>query len=308
MLKNYKIICRHMYFIQEKMEWKIGCSGFHYKDWKTFFYPEGLPQRKWLNYYCSCYNTLELNSTFYKFPTAEGLARWYDQSCEGFRFSVKVPRLITHYKKFNECRTLMDDFYHAVDNGLREKAGCILFQLPATIIYSEETLDKICSYAAQGHRNVIEFRHKSWWNKSVMEKLRSSNIIFCNVSHPDLTDKMYFTSDVTYFRMHGIPNLYYSAYPENDIISIFTRLMKQGGLKEVYIYFNNTATCGAVDNSTFLQLLAEMEMAHDFTDLSMKKTKAGKEGKVNKDEGKAPAKKSSKKAVKVKYPAVRDLG
>jgi uncharacterized protein YecE (DUF72 family) len=92
----------------------IGCSGFHYKEWKDIFYPEKLPQTKWFQFYCQHFNTLELNVTFYKFPTESSLAKWYNTSPNDFKFSVKAPRLITHYKKFIDCQSLLMDFIAAL--------------------------------------------------------------------------------------------------------------------------------------------------------------------------------------------------
>ncbi len=77
-------------------KWWIGCSGFHYKGWRGKFYPEGLPQKKWFEFYCQYFNTVELNTTFYRFPRIGDLRAWYDRSPDGFRFSVKAPRFITH--------------------------------------------------------------------------------------------------------------------------------------------------------------------------------------------------------------------
>src|SRR5215203_2912212 len=125
------------------MEWRIGCSGFSYADWKEIFYPTGLPQKKWFDYYCSHFNTLELNTTFYRFPQLKFLENWYDKSPANFDFSVKAPRLITHYKQFVDTERLLSDFYGTVREGLRDKLGCILFQMPASITYSDDKLDRI---------------------------------------------------------------------------------------------------------------------------------------------------------------------
>ena len=122
------------------MQYHIGCSGFYNKDWKNDFYPNGLAQRKWFEYYCTQFNSLELNTTFYRFPRVEFLQKWYDKSPSDFKFSVKAPRLITHFKQLKDCERLLDDFYSTIREGLKEKLGTVLFQLPAKIIYSEELL------------------------------------------------------------------------------------------------------------------------------------------------------------------------
>src|SRR5258708_6683244 len=111
----------------------IGCSGFHYREWKEKFYPEKMPQRKWFDYYSSQFNTIELNVTFYRFPQIKTLQNWYEKSPAEFCFAVKVPRLITHYKQFNDTDQLLTDFYSTTRSGLREKLGPVLFQLPGKI-------------------------------------------------------------------------------------------------------------------------------------------------------------------------------
>src|ERR1700761_2596837 len=99
-------------------EWKIGCSGFHYKEWKELFYPKGLPTTKWLAFYAERFNTLESNFTFYSMPTEASLLKWYQQTSASFTFSVKAPRVITHYKKFAAVEQELSSFYAIVQNGL----------------------------------------------------------------------------------------------------------------------------------------------------------------------------------------------
>jgi uncharacterized protein YecE (DUF72 family) len=95
--------------MKQFMQYFIGCSGFHNKDWKEVFYPKGLLQSKWFEFYCTQFNTLELNTTFYRFPRIEILQQWYNKSPADFRFSVKAPRLITHYKQFNDVARLLNE-------------------------------------------------------------------------------------------------------------------------------------------------------------------------------------------------------
>ena len=103
------------------IKWHIGCSGFHYREWKHKFYPEKLPQKRWFEFYSTQFNTLELNVTFYRFPQLAVLEGWYERSPSDFSFAVKAPRLITHYKQFNECESLLNDFYDTVQKGLKER-------------------------------------------------------------------------------------------------------------------------------------------------------------------------------------------
>ncbi len=232
----------------------IGCSGFHYKDWKDFFYPEKLPQSKWFEFYCEHFNTLEINNTFYKFPTEKSLVKWHDASPEDFKFSVKAPRLITHYKKFSGCETLLHDFYTSISKGLQNKLGCVLFQLPPQLVYTPEMLDLIMSSVDPSFKNVFEFRHLSWWNENVFTQFKKRKLIFCSISFPKLPDEVKATASNIYYRFHGVPVLYKSTYSEKFVENIYQEIKIQAP-KEAWVYFNNTWGNAAVINSKYLQKL-----------------------------------------------------
>lgn len=232
----------------------IGCSGFHYKEWKNIFYPDGLPQSKWFAFYCEHFNTLELNTTFYKFPTVKSLQKWYDNSPVDFKFTVKAPRLIPHYKRFSECESYLDDFYSACSQGFKNKLGCVLFQLHPQIKYSEESLKNIISSLDISFKNVLEFRDESWWNESVFKALKKQNIIFSGISYPKLPDALIPTHSNLYYRLHGVPVLYKSAYPEKFLEEKFSGLSKSK-INEAWIYFNNTWGSAAIENARYLQNL-----------------------------------------------------
>ena len=110
-------------------EYFSGCSGFFYNHWKGLFYPEKLPKNKWLQYYAEHFNTVEINNTFYRYPTEKLLKGWYEKTPENFRFTLKANRAITHTHKFNNTQDLTTRFYERSTN-LKEKLLCVLFQLP----------------------------------------------------------------------------------------------------------------------------------------------------------------------------------
>ncbi len=234
----------------------IGCSGFHYKEWKGIFYPEGVPQSKWFQFYCSQFNTLEINTSFYKFPTPKSLRKWFDSSPEEFRFSVKAPRLITHYKRFNDCSTYLQDFYAACDEGLGDKLGCILFQLHPQISYSEEILELLISCLNPRFKNVLEFRNESWWNKKVYAALKRNKIVFSGISYPGLPEDVVSLKEYIYYRFHGIPILYKSPYSEIYLNEKFSKVIGPK-MTEVWIYFNNTWGTAAIVNARHMQQLVE---------------------------------------------------
>jgi uncharacterized protein YecE (DUF72 family) len=240
------------------MEWHIGCSGFHYKEWKDVFYPANMESNKWFEYYGTKFNTLELNVTFYKFPQLSFLENWYATSPERFIFSVKVPRLITHYKKFRETEDLLKDFYTTIREGLKDKLGGVLFQLPPQTAFNTELLEHIIDSLDHSFENVIEFRHGSWWREDVMKTLMQNKISFCGMSYPRLPEDVIINTDIAYYRFHGIPDLYRSEYSQEQLDRVADVILKNKRVKKVYIYFNNTAGDAAIRNANYMNALVSM--------------------------------------------------
>lgn len=235
------------------MKWHIGCSGFSYREWKDVFYPPKLPQRKWFEYYATQFDTLELNVTFYKFPEAAVLKKWYDAAPDHFYFTVKAPRVITHFKQLKDCESLLDDFYGVVENNLREKTGCLLFQMPPRFIYTPERLQLIKDALRPGFKNVVELRDKSWWNDEVYAALGEQYLTFSGISHPTLPAEAVVNHHLAYYRFHGVPRLYYSEYEYTALKEVANQLLAQTTLEEVFVYFNNTAAIGAIANARWLK-------------------------------------------------------
>ena len=225
---------------------------FIYKEWKDVFYPPKLPQRLWFDFYCKHFSTLELNSTFYHFPRLTTLQKWYNTSPDNFVFSLKVPRLITHYKKFNETEQLLSDFYNTVKEGLGNKTGAVLFQLPPQLVYSEEMLSKIINSTQKQFNNIIEFRSVTWWNENVYKQLAKNKITFCGVSHPKLPDDLIINNDIIYYRFHGVPVIYKSEYENKFLKKIADEIDKNKKVKTAFLYFNNTYGISALHNANWL--------------------------------------------------------
>jgi len=226
----------------------LGCSSYYNSNWKPDFYPEGLPKSKWFDFYCQHFSTYEMNGTFYKAPTLKVMQNWYDKSPEGFIYAVKAPKTITHLKRFKNCEEEISTFYQVCKEGLRDKLGAVLFQLPPSFHYSEENLKLIINSLDATFKNTVEFRHESWWNKEVFEILEAHKIIFCNVSHPTLPDSITKTSKIGYFRFHGSPKMFYSSYSKDYLYEIYKEIEKNS-FEEFYIYFNNTASLAGVENA-----------------------------------------------------------
>ena len=237
------------------MKWWIGCSGFHYNHWKNLFYPEDLPKSQWFDYYMERFNTLELNVTFYRFPRLNVLQNWYKKSPKNFSFSVKVPRAITHYKQFHGTERMLGDVYRTVSDGLEEKLGPVLFQLPGRSIYTEERMQRIVGSIDPSFKNVLELRHPSWWNEAVYKILAKHKIGFCGMSHPELPDEVIQNISVVYYRFHGTPQLYRSPYKLPFLKKIVAEIEGNKRTRKAYLYFNNDIDASAIKNARQVQKL-----------------------------------------------------
>ncbi len=152
----------------------------------------------------------------------------------------------------NDSDQDIKDFYKVVADGLKDKLAGILWQFPPGFSYSEDRLELLMEKLDTGFKNVIEFRHESWWRINVIQQLAAKNIVFCNPSYPGLPHEMVKNTSVGYFRFHGIPKLFYSEYPSVELKIFYDELILKG-YEEAYVYFNNTASPAAVINA--LQLL-----------------------------------------------------
>lgn len=234
----------------------IGTSGYSYAYWKNRFYPEGLSASKQLDYYSRQFNTVELNYTFYKFPTVKALQKSAMAVPDEFLFSLKVNKSITHTMRMQQAKDTISEFMDIVHLGLENKLGCVLFQLPPSYSFSEQRLEDILEHVSHQSSNVIEFRHASWWQENVYKAFKESGLTFCAVSFPGLPDDNIITSDIFYKRMHGVPELFKSAYDDEAIRHLASDMPED---KNTFVYFNNTMFEAGYSNARLLnQFVAEM--------------------------------------------------
>lgn len=236
----------------KKIEWHIGCSGFHYKEWKDVFYPEGLATNKWFGFYKEHFATLESNMTFYRMPLLSTLLKWHDESAAGFSFSVKAPRSVTHYKKMVNITDELTTFYERMHKGLQEKLACVLFQFPPSFSFTKERLRSIIDGVDNSFNNVVEFRHMSWFNDEVYRELQKHALTCCNFSHPKFDISIIPTAPLFYFRFHGAPELYRSAYSHTYLDEIINKIKADKKITSAYLYFNNTAGPAAIENARYI--------------------------------------------------------
>ena len=232
----------------------VGCSGWFYWKWRGLFYPEGLPTGEWFKHYAKRHDTVEINASFYSWPTVANVKAWKRQAGkQNFVYTVKVCELITHIKKFKGTKTLVKDFSMIADL-LGDRMGCFLFQLPPSYRYTKVRLTSILGQLDPARRNVVEFRHKSWWNETVYDAFRESGAIFCSCSGPRLPDELIRTADDVYLRMHGPQRWYRHNYSKAELSKWADRI-KASGAKRVWIYFNNDYEAYAPANARAMRRL-----------------------------------------------------
>lgn len=231
----------------------VGCSGWFYWDWKGLFYPEELKTSEWFTYYMQQFGTVELNAPFYGWPTVGTVKGWLRQaeSVPGFVYTVKVSELITHIHKMEGVEELVKDFGLIADL-LGEKFGCFLYQFPASFTFTEERLENLVTQLEHSRRNVVEFRHKSWWNDRVYEAFRATGTIFCSCSGPKLPDDVVATADEIYVRFHGPEKWYRYDYSDEEL-TVWAGKIRASGAKRVWVYFNNDYDGYAIKNGRTLR-------------------------------------------------------
>jgi uncharacterized protein YecE (DUF72 family) len=236
-------------------ETRVGCSGFVYPGWKGTFYPNDLARSKWLAHYSSKFNTLELNASFYRFPVAKNLKVLYKGTPPDFKITIKAHKIMTHSMRLHNAKEKVNEFMGVVNEGIGDKLGCVLFQMPPSFQYTDEHLENILLSVPNESTTAIEFRHPSWWDKKVYEALESHNITFCNNDYPGMPNEIVQTKQRFYMRFHGKPVLYKSEYSIPQLKKVVKNIPPE--CKERYVYFNNTFFVAAVANAMSIREMME---------------------------------------------------
>jgi uncharacterized protein YecE (DUF72 family) len=142
----------------------VGTSGWAYREWKPDFYPQDVPQKRWLEHYCSELGACEINATFYRLQSPDTFEKWSSAAPEGFRFTTKAHRRLTHAKSIalDEDRRPFFDAWVASVGQLGPRLGAVLFQLPPYRSRDDEALSALLSALPDGMQAAFEFRHDSW--------------------------------------------------------------------------------------------------------------------------------------------------
>ena len=236
----------------------IGCSGFTYPHWSGTFYPDSLPQRRWFEYYCTIFRTVELNVTFYRLPLEKTFARWRDESPPDFSFSLKGSRFITHIKRLIDAEEPLERFFGRA-LALGDKLKVVLWQFPPSFGPSPERLERFLTlldrYPA---RHTFEFRHEGWINDGIYALCREHNASLCRADWPAFLHDLPATADFVYIRRHGKGGNYASRYSRDDLLHDAARMKASlGEGKNVFIYFNNDAFGYAPENARELMELMQ---------------------------------------------------
>lgn len=238
----------------------IGTSGYNYPHWsKGVFYPEGLSQNKWLEYYCQFFNSVELNVSFYRLPSKKIFQNWYKRTPKDFYFTAKGSRFITHIKKLKDCKEPLKIFLENA-GGLKEKLSCILWQLPPGLKKDLKRLEDFLRLLKKFTKNIkqaIEFRNETWFERDTYDILKKYNTCLCIAHSNRWPCVKEITSDFLYLRFHGGQILYGSNYSEEELKG-WADFVLSIKIKNIFAFFNNDAYGYAVKNTLrFKELLGE---------------------------------------------------
>jgi uncharacterized protein YecE (DUF72 family) len=178
----------------------IGTSGYNYPEWKGSFYPEKIPAAKMLSFYAANFATVEINYTFYRVPNEKILSGWSRETPDSFRLTLKAPKRITHIAKLRDCTDLLEYFLRTAAT-LGPKLGAILFQLPPYFRKDLAILDAFLEQLPARLCAAFEFRHASWMDGEVFERLRSRNLALCVADSEKFSTPVEITASYGYFRL-----------------------------------------------------------------------------------------------------------
>lgn len=182
------------------MDIAVGTSGYNYPEWKGTFYPDPFPASKMFAYYAERFRTVEINYTFYRMPTPELAEKWRDQAPDGFRYTLKAPKRITHQQRLVDCETSLAMFVEAA-RGLGPHLASLLFQLPPNLRCDVDRLERFVGILPTDLRCAFEFRHESWHSDEVFKVLEAGGAALCVADMGDKTTPIVPTARHAYFRL-----------------------------------------------------------------------------------------------------------
>ncbi len=181
----------------------LGTLGWSYNFWKDSFYPHKSLSKDFLSYYATKFDTVEVDSSFYRIPTEQTIINWKNQTPDNFLFSLKFPRLITHIKMLKDCQRETNIFLQRTKL-LQNKLGPLLLQFPPTFgIEHMPDLTDFLHKLSKPNRYAVEVRDKSFLNNEFYDLLRANNAALAWVDSPTIPQVDEVTSDFLYIRWEG---------------------------------------------------------------------------------------------------------
>lgn len=237
----------------------IGTSGWSYDHWQGIVYPPDTPVHDRLGYYLQHFQTVELNSSYYRWPKQATFASWRRRLPDDFQLSVKAPRGLTHAKKLYAPETWVDRI-RVCWHELRHKRAVLLVQLSPRHACDYDRLAYFLRQVPAWMRVAVEFRHPSWHNDAIFGLLEQFRAAYCIMSGAHLPCVLRTTAPFVYVRLHGpdTQHLYGGSYSDADLAWWSDRIREWANMgKDVYVYFNNDGGGNAVRNAKTLQWLLQ---------------------------------------------------
>jgi uncharacterized protein YecE (DUF72 family) len=242
---------------------RVGCSGWNYASWRGRFYPRDLPAAKWLHYYATVFNTVEINNTFYRLPEAATFAGWRSQTPAPFLMAVKASRFLTHLKRLREPVDPLRRLFARASN-LGPRLGPVLYQLPPTLKIDLVRLEGFLTalptrLKGTGHgsrvlKHVIEFRHPTWYVSETFQLLAQHRVALCLHDKADSSIAEPIVGPFVYLRFHGPTGRYGGSY-DDRVLEVWARRcaeqLRDG--RHVFAYFNNDVNAAAPRNALSLR-------------------------------------------------------
>jgi uncharacterized protein YecE (DUF72 family) len=232
---------------------RIGCSGWMYDDWRGRLYPGHEPKRRWLELYAKRFDTVEVNSTFYRLARREAVAGWVRQTPPEFCFAVKASRYLTHIKRLADLEEGIKRFYEPLEPLIEAgRLGPVLWQLPENFHRDDGRLETWLE-ALPGGRHTIEFRHPSWFAAEVLAALRAHGVALAIGDHPKRPFQSYdATAPWRFIRFHYGTRGRVGNYSVSEIGEWAARIARWRRNEEVYVYYNNDWNSYAPANARVL--------------------------------------------------------
>jgi uncharacterized protein YecE (DUF72 family) len=234
----------------------IGTSGWTYDGWRGRFYPRDVAKKRWLSWYSRQFAATEVNGSFYRTPSLETVRHWRHETPDGFLFAWKASKYITHWKRLGPKSPPSLKLMNTRLRALGKKLGPVLFQLPAHFEADVERLQTFLAMLPKGRRHVFEFRHKSWYDKRLLDTLRAHDAALCLSDHHQAPAPWTVTAHHVYIRGHGPGGRYKGRYSERELKSWagkIRRWRREG--REVFVYFDNDQKSAAPADARRLQHL-----------------------------------------------------